>query len=147
MSRTGRRLKPPRSLSYTSTHPHHGYPNVTVMAMTDWLTSISFHVNQPYHPWNFRVEVMGVVKRTRPCSRSSIFLICFRFVSLQSNNNAWDTAILKFDLDKIQGQGHGCCQRSRPHSSTSIQQMSIRPIIPEICPIECLTLTETHSKF
>ena len=41
-------------------------------------------------------------------------MICFLFVSNQSDNNSWDTAILKFDLEKskvkvmgeVKGQGH-----------------------------------------
>ena len=125
-------------------HPlHHGYPNVTVMIDSHLFHSMSISPTIP--------ETSGsrswVWSKDKVIQSAQDFLDLFSFVSHQSNKNAWDTAILKFDLDKIQGQGHGCCQRSRPHSSTSIKQMSIRPTIPEICPIECLTLTETHSKF
>ena len=41
----------------------------------------------------------GCGQRARPHSQPSIKLICF-LVSHQSDNNSWDGAILKFDLEK-----------------------------------------------
>ena len=54
------------------------------------------------------------VQRARPWSQPSIYLMCFLFVSHQSNNNSWDTAFLKFDREKskvkvtgeVKVQGH-----------------------------------------
>ena len=53
-------------------------------------------------------------QRARPYSQPSTYLICFLFVLHQSENNSWDTANLKFDLEKskikvmgeVKGQGH-----------------------------------------
>ena len=69
MSTARRRLKSPRSLPGTSTHP----TMVTldnIMVMNKWLTSFSFHDNQPPYSWdkaisnswNSKVKVMGVFK-------------------------------------------------------------------------------------
>ena len=48
MSTACRRLKSPQSLSETSTHPNM-VTLVNIMVMNGWLTSFSFHVNQPSH--------------------------------------------------------------------------------------------------
>ena len=56
----------------------------------------------------------GCGQRARPYSQPGIYLICFLFVSHQSDNNSSDTATLKFDLEKskvkvmgeVKGQGH-----------------------------------------
>ena len=94
-----------------------------VMVMNHRLTSLLFHVNQhtpqPFlkwgcfklWPWNYKVKVMCVVKEQH---HTLFWVWCFLFVSHQSDNNSWDTAILKFDLEKskvnfkgeVKGQGH-----------------------------------------
>ena len=63
--------KSPRSLSGTSAHPTM-VTLVNIMVLNGWLTSFSFHVNQPPHCWDKaiwgsdletpKVKVMGVVK-------------------------------------------------------------------------------------
>ena len=49
------RLKSPRSLSSTSVHPTM-VTLVNIMVMNGWLTSISFHVNQPPHSWDTAIS-------------------------------------------------------------------------------------------
>ena len=46
-----RRLKSPRSLSGTSTHPTM-VTLVNIMVMNGWPRSFSFHVNRPPHSWD-----------------------------------------------------------------------------------------------
>ena len=50
MSTARRRLKSPRSLSSTFTHPTMA-TLISIMVMNGWLTSFSFHVNRPSHSW------------------------------------------------------------------------------------------------
>ena len=71
------------------------------------------------------------------------------------NQRSWFLRNSYFEIwpSKIKGQGWG--QRSRSYSSPSIQPMhhlfashpSEQPLIPEICPIECLTLKKHIRKF
>ena len=51
MSTARRRLKSPRSLSGTPTHPTMVTP-VNIMVMNEGLISFSFHVNRPPHAWD-----------------------------------------------------------------------------------------------
>ena len=51
MSMARWRLKSPRSLSGTSAHPTM-VTLVNIMVLNGWLTSCSFHVNQPPHSWD-----------------------------------------------------------------------------------------------
>ena len=95
------------------------------MVMNDWLKFLSFHVNQPHSPIpQIRIfqtltlklpgQGHGCCQRARPYSQPNIYFICFLFVSHQSDNISWDTAILKFDLEQsvvkvmgeVKGQGH-----------------------------------------
>ena len=76
------------------------------MVTNDQLTSLSLHVNQPSHSsnkaiWNFDLETT----RSRSwvwlkANSQPVFNWFAFFVSHQSDNNSWDTAILKFDLEK-----------------------------------------------
>ena len=148
--------------------------------MNDWLTSLSFHVNQPSYSLNkassnFDLETSRsrswVWSKGKTIQRAQYLtdLLSFCFTSIRKQflrnsyfeiwpwkikgQDSWETAILKFDLEKIKGQGWG--QRSRSYSSPSIQPMhhlftshpSEQPLIPEICPIECLTLKKYIRKF
>ena len=55
MSTARGRLKSPRLLSGTSTHPTM-VTLVNIMVMNGWLTSFSFHVNRPPHSWDIAIS-------------------------------------------------------------------------------------------
>ena len=85
----------------------------------------------------------GWSQKERPHRWPSIQLICFLFVSNQSDQKFLTWSYFKIWPWKIQGQGHGWGQRSRSHSWPSMPFFclkSIAPTILEIWPIECLTL-------
>ena len=93
MSTARRRLKSPRSLSGTSTHPTM-VTLVNIMIMNGWLTPFSFHVNRPPHSWEKSISdidleiprsMSWVWSGARSYSRPSIILTHFLFVSHQSN--------------------------------------------------------------
>ena len=75
----------------------------------DRLTALSFHVT-----FKLQGQGHGCGQRARSYSQPGISLICFLFVSHQSDNSSLDIAILKFDLEKskvnvmgeVKGQGH-----------------------------------------
>ena len=90
--------------------------------MNDWLTSLLFHVNQPSHSSNKAISNSDL-KTTRSRSwmwskgktiQSAQYLINLLSFCFTSDNNFWDTAILKFDFEKlkvnvmgeVKGQGH-----------------------------------------
>ena len=127
MSMAWRSLKSPLSLSGTSIPPNMVTKVTLMVSLNDQLTSLSFYVNRPSHsyfklwPWNLKkVKVMGVVKGqgliVSPVSN------WFAFFSFHINltNNSWDTAISKYDLEKIQDQIHGWGLRLRSHNSSAI---------------------------
>ena len=109
--------------------------------------------------WNYKVKVMGVVKgqdhTVSPVSNWFAFFCFtvspvsnwFAFLLFQSENNSWDTAILKFDLEKskvkvmgeVNGRGH-IIHQYIPTNAPPFCFTSITPNIPEICPIKCLTM-------
>ena len=66
---------------------------------------------------------MGMVKGSRTPSRPSIQLICFLFISHQSNQQIPRYSYLKIWPLKDPGQGHGWDQRSRSHSWPGVQLM------------------------
>ena len=80
MSTARRHLKSPRSLSGTSAHP----TMVTlfnIMVLNGWLTSFSFHVNQPPHS---SVEAISASDLETPRSRS---WVCSKGKVIQSAQN------------------------------------------------------------
>ena len=109
MSTARQPLKSPQSISGTSTTP----PWLTI-GSESWSWIIDSH---PFHSMSisplipqirlFQTLTLklqgqghGCGLRARPYSRPSISLICFLFVPHRSDNNSWNTAILKFDLEK-----------------------------------------------
>ena len=116
--------------------PHHGQRKVSAMVRNGCLTSLSYHVNWPsrswdgyfkFWPWNVEVKAMSVVKgQGNVVIPASNGLPSF-FIHINHTNSSWDTAISKFDHEKIQGQGHGWDQRSRSYSLPSIQSMQRGP--------------------
>ena len=125
MSTARRRLKSPQSLSGTSAHPTM-VTLVNIMVMNGWLTSFSFHVNQPSHSWDKALSDSDLEIST-PRSRSWVWskgqdhtigpvsyqLTSFSF-HINQTNNSWDRAISKFDLEiskvkvisEVKAQGH-----------------------------------------
>ena len=69
MSTARRRLKSSRSLSGTSAYPTMVIL-VNIMVMNEWLTSFSFHVNLPSHPWDKAISDSDLVT---PRSRSWVW--------------------------------------------------------------------------
>ena len=103
------------------------------MVINGWLTSLSFHVNRPSHSWDKATSNFGlencrsrswVGQRARSYGRLSILLICFLFISHQSDQQFLRT-ISKFDLEKftikvmseVKGQGHIVYPVSNPCTS------------------------------
>ena len=90
--------------------------------MNDRLTSLLFHVNLPSHSSNkaisnltLKLQGLGHGCVLKEQDHTAQYLIdLFSFVSHQSDNNSWDTIILKCDLEKswlkvmgeVKGQGH-----------------------------------------
>ena len=131
------------------------------MVMNDRLTSLSFHVNQPPHSSNKAISNFDL-ETTRSRSwvwskgktiLSAQYLIDLLFVLHQTENNSWDTTVLKFDLEKskvkvrgeVKARGHIVHPVS--NRSTSFCFTSIGPTFSEICPMECLTLKKHIRKF
>ena len=125
MSTARRRLRSPRSLSGTSAHPTM-VTLVDITAKDGWLTSFSFHVNRTSHSWDKAIsdsdqgQGHGCGQRAKSYSQPSILLICFPFISHQS-----DQQFLRYSYFEIwpwntQGQGH--------------EWASIGATIPEIWP-------------
>ena len=128
--------------------------------MNDWLTSLSFHVNQPSYSSN---KASSNFDHETSRSRSwvwskgktiqwaqyltDLLSFCFTSIRKQFLRNSY------FEIWpwKIKDQGWG--QRSRSYSSPSIQPMHHlfashpleQPLIPEICPI-VFDLEKTHPK-
>ena len=71
MSTACRRLKSPQSQSGTSAHPTM-VTLVNIMVMNRWLTSFSFHVNQPSHSWDKAISDSDLEIST-PRSRSWVW--------------------------------------------------------------------------
>ena len=131
MSTTRRRLKSPRSLSGTSTHPTM-VTLVDVMLMNGWLASLSFHVNRSSHSWDKAISNSDVEtprsrswggQRSRSYSQPSILLICFLFISHQSDQQFLRYSYFEIRPWNIQGQSHEWGQRTRSHIIPSIQPM------------------------
>ena len=112
----------PATIRYIHRPTTVSYPKVTVTVTNDWLTSVSFHVNHS-QSWNKAISTFDletsrsrswVWSKGKTYSQLIIKLICFLFVSHQSDNNCLHTAILKWDLGKskvkvmgkVKGQGH-----------------------------------------
>ena len=120
-----------RSLSGTSAHPTMVTP-VNIMVMYGWLASFSLHVNQPSHSWDKAISNSDL---ETPRSRSlvwskgklynwfSIQLICFLFISHQSDQQFLRYSYFEMWPWNIRGQGHEWGQRSRSHIIPSIQLM------------------------
>ena len=102
------------------------------MVMNDWLTSLSFHVNQPSHSShkaisNFDLEPtrsMPLVWSKGKTIQSAEYLIdmlsfCFKSIRQQFLRYSY----FEIWYWKIKGQGHGWGHRSRSISSPSIQPM------------------------
>ena len=135
MSTAHQRLKSPQSLSGTSAHPTM-VTLVNFMVMNGWLTSFSFHVNQPSHSWDQAISDPDLEIST-PRSRSwvwskgkviqsaqyHIILTHFVFVSHQSDQQFLRKSYSEIWPWNIQGQGHEWGQRSRSHIVPSIQSM------------------------
>ena len=85
--------------------PHHGHTRVNIMVMNGWLTSLSIHVNRPYHSWDKAISNFDLeTSRSRSWVWSkgiqlAQYFVPFRF-HINQTNNSWDTAISKFDLEK-----------------------------------------------
>ena len=95
---------------------------------------------------------MGVVKVHSHTIGLVSYLICFLFVSHQSDHNTWDTAISKFDLQKskinvmgeVKGQDHIVDPES--NNAPSFRSTSSDQSFPEICPI-VFDLAKTQLQF
>ena len=149
MSTARRRLKSPRSLSGTSAHLTM-VTQVNIMVMNGWLTCFSSHINRPSIPeirlfqtltLKLQGQGHGCGQRSKSYSQSSILLICFRFISHQSDQQFRRYSYFEIWPWDIQGQGHEWDQMSRSHIIPSVQLMhflfrftSIGPTIPEIWP-------------
>ena len=107
MSTARQRLKPPRSLFATSTHP----TMVTLVYGHEWMTHILFRSMSIAHPIPeikaISDSVLGtprsrswVWSKARSYSWPSILLIRFLSYHINHTNNSWDTAISKFDLEE-----------------------------------------------
>ena len=120
------------SLSGTSAYPTM-VTLVNIMVMNGWLTSFSFHVNQLTHSWDIAISDdfetprsnHGCGQRARSYIQPSIQLICFLFISNQSDPQFLRYCYMYFEIWpwNIQGQGHEWGQRSRSHIIPSIQPM------------------------
>ena len=95
MSTARQRLKSPQSLSSTSAHLTM-VTLVNIMVMNGWLTSFSFHVNQPSHSWDKAISGSDLeisTPRSRSCcgqrarsyNRPSMILTHLVFISHQSD--------------------------------------------------------------
>ena len=128
-----RRLKSPQSLSGTSAHPTM-VTLVNIMVMNGWLTSFSFQVNRPSHPWDKGISDSDLQIST-PRSRSWVWskgkviqLAQYHINSLRFHFKSIRPTIPEIELFrnltlKHQGQGHEWGQRSRSHIVPSIQLM------------------------
>ena len=124
-------LKSPRSLSGTSTHPTM-VTLVNIMVLNGWLTSFSFHVNQPPHSWDKAISDSGLeTSRSRSwlwakgkaIQSVHIILTHYLFISNQSDQQFLRYSYFEMCPSNIQGQGHEWGQRSRSHIIHSIQLM------------------------
>ena len=114
MSTARGQLKSPQSLYATPP------PRLSIGHGHEWLTHIPF---VPLQTLTLKLQGQshGCGQRARPYSQPSIYFICFLFVSHQSDNNSWDTAILKFDLEKsgvkVMSEVNGQCHIVHPVSN------------------------------
>ena len=112
--------------------PHHGH--TSQYHGHEWMAHIlfeKFHVNRPshsirlFHTLTLKLQGQGHVcgQRTRSYSRPSILLICFFFISHQSDQQFLRYSYFVIWPWNIQSQGHEWGQRSRSHIIPSIQPM------------------------
>ena len=112
MSTARQRRKSPWSLSSTSTQPTTMVTLVNIMVLNGWLTSFSFHVNQPPHSGDKaisdsdletpKVKVMGVVKGQGHTVGPESYL----FISNQSDQQFLRYSYFEIWPWNIQDQGH-----------------------------------------
>ena len=163
MSTARRRLRSPRSLSGTSTHP----TMVTQRSIWwSWMDdSHLFHSVPIGHPipgirlfqtltLKLEGQCHGCSQRTRSYGRPSILFNRFFYISYQSDQQFPRNSYFEIWPWKFQSQGHGWGQRSRSHSIHSIQLMhflfvshqSEQPFL-RYGQKECLTLKFFKRKF
>ena len=141
--------------------PHHGHTKVNIMVMNRWLTSLSFHVNQPSHSWDKAISKFDLeTSRSRSWvwSKGKVIQSAQYLINLIPFHFTIRPTIPEMQLFwiwpwKIQGPGHEWGQRWRSYSSPSVQSMQflfcftlIRPTILEIGQ-KHLTLKKTRPKF
>ena len=128
-----RRLKSPHSLSGTSAHPTM-LTLVNFMVVNRWLTSSSFHVNQPSHSWvkaisDSDLEISTPISMSWMWSEGKVIQSaqydinssCFHFISIRPTIP--EIELVRNVTLKHPIQGHEWGQRSRSHIVPSIQPM------------------------
>ena len=131
MSTARRLLKSHQSLSGTSAHPTM-VTLVNITVLNGWLTSFSFHVNQPPHCWDKAISDSDletprsrswVWSKGKVYSRPRIILTHYLFISIQSDQRFLRYSYFEIWPWNIQGQGHEWGQRSRSHILPSMRRM------------------------
>ena len=151
-----RRLKSPPVTIWYIHPPHHGHEQSTHIPFFPCQQPTPSHSsNQDIS--NFDLETTmsrsWVWSKGKTIQSAQYLIGCFLLfrinqITIPEIQLLWNLTL------KIKGQGYGWDQRSRSHSSPGIQPMnllfsftSIGPTIPEIWPIECLTLKDTCEIF
>ena len=96
------------------THGHELSTHINFLPCLSALPSLILGIFKLW-PWNCKVDVLGVAKaQGHTVDPVSVRFVFFYFVSQQLDNNSWDTANSKFDLEKskvkvtaeIKGKGY-----------------------------------------
>ena len=132
MSTARRRLKSPRSLSCTSTHPTM-VTQVNIMVMNGWLASFSFIVNRLPHSWDKTISDSDLeTSRSRVWSKGKVIQLAqYHINSLPFHLTPIRPTILQIELFRNLTLKH-------PRSSNEGGQRSRSHIVPSIQPMHFL---------
>ena len=139
MSTACRRLKSPQSRSGTSAHPTM-VTLVNIMVMNGWLTSFSFHVNQPSQSWDKAMSDSDH-KISTPRSRSWVWskgkviqLAQYHINSLPFHFTSTRPTIPEIELFRN-------LTLKDPRSRSWVRQRSRSHIVPSIQPMHFLFIS------
>ena len=162
MSTACRRLKSPRSLSGTSSHPTM-VTLVNIMVMNGWLRSFSFHVNRPHHFWDKAISDSDL---ETPRSRSWVWSkgkviqsaqyhinsLPFHFTSIQATipeKELFRNLILKHPRSRswVRSKVKVTYCTQYPTNALTFHFTSIQATVREIELFQNLTLKHSRSRF
>ena len=157
-----RHLKSPQSLSGTSAHPTM-VRLINIMVMNGWLTSFSFHVNQPSQSWDKAIsdadlEISTPRSRSWVWSKGKVIQPAqyhinsprFNFTSIRptiTEIELFRNLTLKHLRSWVRSKVKVTYCTQYPTNALPVRFTSIGPTIPEILPTRCLTLKNTSKIF